>query len=161
MRSDYDLVATDSVPSVSGWDRRSGLISYHNANCLRSLGSRSGQVRFGRAVKVARYRVRLQAALRSSTRTRLKRFSVPWLDQVISIYLITLKSLRRRLRIRKGWPFKSSRILGMNLIGAGLMDELPTYLQGRRIKSGRSSWGGDTSDEIVLTKYRFRYIAFK
>ncbi|CAA7050228.1 unnamed protein product [Microthlaspi erraticum] len=71
MRSDYDLVATDSVPSVSGWDRRSGLISYHNANCLRSLGSRSGQVRFGRAVKVARYRVRLQAALRSSTRTRL------------------------------------------------------------------------------------------
>ncbi|CAA7040918.1 unnamed protein product [Microthlaspi erraticum] len=90
-----------------------------------------------------------------------KRFSVPWLDQVISIYLITLKSLRRRLRIRKGWPLKSSRILGMNLIGAGLMDELPTYLQGRRIKSGRSSWGGDTSDEIVLTKYRFRYIAFK
>ncbi|CAA7050227.1 unnamed protein product [Microthlaspi erraticum] len=36
------------------------------------------------------------------------------------------------------------------------MGELPTYLQGRRIKPGRSSRGGDTSDEIVLTKYRFR-----
>ncbi|CAA7058097.1 unnamed protein product [Microthlaspi erraticum] len=116
MRSDYDLVATDSVPSVSGWDRRSGLISYHNANCLRSLGSRSGQVRFGRAVKVARYREAI---------------------------------------------FCSVAGPGMDLIGAGLMGELPTYLQGRRIKPGRSSRGGDTSDEIVLTKYRFRYIAFK
>ncbi|CAA7045300.1 unnamed protein product [Microthlaspi erraticum] len=150
MRSDYNLVATDSVPSVSGWDRRRGLISYHNANCLSCLEEFDSH---SAVTLIPDASMRLTLMGFCDLR---KRFSVLWLEQVISINLITLKSLRRRLRIRKGWPMKSSKILGMNLIGAGLMGELPTYLQGRRIKHGRSSRGGDTSDEIILTKYRFR-----